>query len=424
MTRAKKSYPRILYVTSFWPGASGIGAEVRASQVLRALQQRGSVEVVMVSDSGEAPRNPSPDFTVAQHLELNPERNRNLADKLRWTFDPRKDYPNGYGVSRDATQSVLRHAAEFDLIWFFKLRSADSFPRQTWERSVVDIDDIQSAYEHASLPLAQGARARLMIRHREFSWRRREKLLGERFNVLAVCSGEDRQYLKELGVQAPVHVIPNGFDKPAQEPVRVLAAPPRIGFIGLFDYFPNQEGMQWFAKECWPRIEREVPGVRLRLVGRGSDGPLKPGGANIDGLGWLDDPAAEIGTWSAMITPIRVGGGTRVKIAQGFSSKCPVVSTSLGAHGYQPIDGETMYVADTAEAFANACVKTIRDPDAAAQMADRAWKQFLEKWTWEAIRPRVWAAAEDCMGRSPSAQTRTAFTPGRSGIVEGQKATP
>ena len=79
--------------------------------------------------------------------------------------------------------------------------------------------------------------------------------------------------------------------------------------------------------------------------------------------------------------------GTRIKIAHGFSQKCPIVSTSLGAYGYELADGREIYLADSAEAFANACIRTIREPDKAAQMAERAWRQFLEKWTWDSIRP-------------------------------------
>jgi glycosyltransferase involved in cell wall biosynthesis len=102
-----------------------------------------------------------------------------------------------------------------------------------------------------------------------------------------------------------------------------------------------------------------------------------------------------------MVVPIRMGAGTRVKIVHGFSRKCPIVSTSLGAHGYDVADGRELYLADSPEQFSSACIKAVREPKQAAEMADRAWREFLEKWTWEAVRPRVWAAAEDCLRSSP-----------------------
>jgi glycosyltransferase involved in cell wall biosynthesis len=262
---------------------------------------------------------------------------------------------------------------------------------------VLDIDDVPSTCERATLRVESGLRARLLTIRRLASWRRREKLLSDRFTVLTVCSDEDRSYLRGIGLKAPLHVIPNAFAKPSFEPIRCPATPPRIGFIGLLEHFPNRDGIEWFTSQCWPRIKRELPGVRLRLVGLGSDGPLKLHATDVDGLGWLADPAEEIGTWSAMIVPIRLGGGTRVKIVEGFGRKCPIVSTSLGAHGYKARDGYDMYIADSAEAFSDACIKTICDPIGAAQVAERAWGEFLQSWTWDAICPMVWSAAEDCL---------------------------
>ena len=138
----------------------------------------------------------------------------------------------------------------------------------------------------------------------------------------------------------------------------------------------------------------------MRLIGR--DGAKFPelDGPDVDRLGALPDPSDEIKTWLAMAVPIRLGYGTCVKIAHGFSEKCPIVSTTFGARGYGAVAGRNMYLADSAEAFANACVKAIREPEEAARVAHRAWIEFLHKWTWDAIRPRVWAAAEDCLRSS------------------------
>ncbi len=115
-----------------------------------------------------------------------------------------------------------------------------------------------------------------------------------------------------------MHVIPNGFERPQVVPVRTPANPPRLGFIGVFDHTPNVEGIHWFVTHCWPRVKQEIPNVRLRLVGRHSDGTLKPIGADIDALGWLPDPNPEIMTWTAMIVPILGGAGTRERSHMGL----------------------------------------------------------------------------------------------------------
>jgi glycosyltransferase involved in cell wall biosynthesis len=285
------------------------------------------------------------------------------------------------------------------------------FPNTVWPRSILDIDDLESRYERSKFGVGGDLLERFLTIRRQFAWRRREKLFGERFTVVTVCSEGDKEYLRRLGLQIPIYVIPNGFERPSVEPNRNVTLPPKIGFLGPFDYFPNREGIEWFVKRCWPRVKHQVPDVRLRLVGPGSDGPLKPQGTDIDGLGWLPGLSEEINTWSLMIVPIRVGGGTRVKIAQAFSQKCPVVSTGLGAYGYSVRNGYELYLADSAEAFANACITVIREPEKAAHMAERAWCRFLAKWTWEALHPAVWAAAEECMRRRDGNLTPSPVVP-------------
>jgi polysaccharide biosynthesis protein PslH len=397
---SSKGQTRILYVTPVWPNGSVTGVHVRALNVLRALQQIGIVETLLLEGedassvkSSELQGDRKPAYTVP----VTARRNDGLIAKWKWMLDPKADYPHGCRAPLEEMNQILGVANKFDLIWFFKARSADVFPNSVWPRSVLDIDDLESRYESSKLRAGSGLLEDLLTIRRLVAWKRREKLFGQRFTVLTVCSEDDRDYLTRLGLRIPIHVVPNGFERPTVEPVRQPARPPRIGFIGPLDYPPNSDGVRWFVKYCWPRIKSRIPDVRLRLAGPGSDGHLKPVGTDIDGLGWLPDPSEEIKTWSLMIVPLRVGGGTRVKIAYGFSQKCPVVSTQLGAHGYGARSGYEMCLADSPEGFADACITLLCEPERAAGMAERAWHQYLEKWTWEAIQASIWEAAEDCL---------------------------
>ncbi len=399
----RNNKPRILYVTPVWPGETATGVHVRALNILRALQQIGTVEAVLLDDGyARSDRFLGPERAIkpACTIPVTPGGNGGFIEKLRWTLDPKANYPYGCRAGQEAMNRILATPNGFDLIWFFKPRSPDMFPNAVWPRSVLDIDDLESRYEHSKLRAGGGLLEDFLTIRRQLVWKRRERLFGDRFTILTVCSEDDREYLTRRGLRIPIHVIPNGFERPSVEPIRNVILPPRIGFVGPFEYFPNRDGIQWFVKKCWPRIKSQVPDTQLRLAGPGSDGPLRPLGTDVEGLGWLSSLSDEIKTWSLMIIPIRVGGGTRVKIAYGFSQKCPMVSTSLGAYGYQARSGCEMYLADSAEAFADACIRVIREPEKAAQMAERAWCQYLKKWSWEAIHPSVWAAAEDCLRRN------------------------
>ncbi len=97
----------------------------------------------------------------------------------------------------------------------------------------------------------------------------------------------------------------------------------------------------------------------------------------------------EMSSWHLAIVPIQSGAGTRIKIVDAFSRKCPVVSTRFGAYGYEIRDYEHVRFADTAEEFVDACQALLSNPTLGPAMAERAWELFVERWTWDAIAPTI-----------------------------------
>jgi len=146
-------------------------------------------------------------------------------------------------------------------------------------------------------------------------------------------------------------------------------------------------------------------------VGRKSESYLTKLDPNIVGLSWLEDPGEEIATWSAMIVPIRVGGGTRVKVAEAFARKCPVVATTIGAFGYDVHNGEEMLLADRADDFASACLSLLRDRELGQALSERAYQRFLERWTWDSFESTVGAAVQQCLARNNRSVTELSLRP-------------
>ena len=337
------------------------------------------------------------EFDVAGVLGLQSTPIRGLSDRLRHEFDPWFLNTHGWRLDHKGL-GVLRGLCEsHDMVWVHNLFTANAAGLARWPRSVLDIDDIVSQYHRSEIRSSISWKDRVINVRRAWLWKRREALLLNRFDVLGVCSEADRGY---LGGSERVHTIPNGYDAASADPSRVPMDPPRIGFIGTVKYPPNREGIQWFIDKVWPVVKSKCPRARLRLVGDGTDSFTAANGVGIDGLGWVEDSHQEIATWLLTVVPIRFGGGTRIKIAEAFSRKCPVVSTHSGAFGYDVKSGDELMLADDPTSFANACLSILANQQLGEQLAERAWKKYVANWTWSAIGPKVEAAVEHCLSLS------------------------
>jgi glycosyltransferase involved in cell wall biosynthesis len=239
---------------------------------------------------------------------------------------------------------------------------------------------------------------KLMRRQKAFSWRRHERNCLKRFELLTVCKEADRG---SFGDPSRVHVVPNGFAVPEPAAADVTRRGDRIGMIGDFNYLPNHDGLRWFMREVWGEIRAKVPGVELRLVGKGSDAIAATfPGEGVVGLGYVPDVAEETGSWSGMIVPTRLGGGTHLKVAEGLARRVPIVTTTHGSRGYSLVSGGHAFIADEAADFSRACVTLLGDPGVRERMSAEGWRLFNERYSWDSIQPAVERAVMDCLARS------------------------
>jgi len=395
---------RILFVTLHCPFGASYGAKVRVLNIGRLLNRIGKVSLVIVRPfpvDEESLNRTRQEFDLKRIVYLNPNSLRNPVDRIRHRIrhelDPSYLKTEGIEACESDREAMLRMIDEYDVIWVHTLRVANALQIFRWPHTVIDIDDIRSRF-YASVAKSEAAIfKRVLSYRRSFLWRRRERLLKKRFSLISVCSENDRQY---LGGGHRIHVIPNGFSPPAKLLNHAPSFPARLGFIGSFLWMPNRVGVEWFIRDVWPLIKRDAPDIKLRLIGKGSNENYPSMGPDIDGLGYVEDITEEVATWSAMIVPVTVGGGTRVKIAEAFSRKCPIVSTTLGAFGYQVLNGEDLLIADKAQDFASACVLLLKNTELGSKISENAWKKFLKNWTWDSIGTSVSKAVRDCLSRS------------------------
>lgn len=371
---------KILYIVSHWPGAPTYGGQQRVLEIGSLLKRVGSVSLVVVDEHGHDKRTrekTEAEFNLVRVITVKTASFKGLQERLRHEFDAGYLHTRPHTVDPTERQAVLDLANQHDLMWVHTIRTANSLGIYRWPHSVLDVDDIPSRLYQSSAQVAASFERRMLDRRMSLIWKRREKRLADRFDVMTVCSEDDRKY---LGMNH-VRVLPNGFQR-LSNVERRPTQPPRLGFIGTFRWNPNEDGARWFCAKVWPKIKEQLPDAELRIIGDGTE-QASGWGDEVVALGRVEDVGPEIATWSAMIVPIRMGGGTRIKVLEGFARKCPVITTKLGAFGYDIKDGEEAYIADDPALFALRCIELMKSPQVAERMADRAYGRFLKSWTWD-----------------------------------------
>ena len=184
--------------------------------------------------------------------------------------------------------------------------------------------------------------------------------------------------------------VPTGVDldyfRPgAAEPGRGLV------FVGSMDWMPNIDAIQYFAAEIFPRIIRQRPDCTLDIVGREPPAAIRKlaaGEPRIRVTGTVPDIRPYLWNTAVSIVPLRIGGGTRLKIYESMAARIPVVSTSVGAEGLTIDPPANIRIADSPESFAAECVSLLESPEARARQAAAGWELVSTRFSWEQVTAR------------------------------------
>ncbi len=391
----ESSKTRILYVNATMRCSPAHGVHIRTFEIGRQLKKCGQVTFLGVDKQfdEETLAIARREFDPVILMKIPEKKISRLYGKYKyhwakWCSDP---------VSVEDRERFDRLAADHDLVWFHSFYAADGFREYRIPRSIMDIDDLNFVKYQLKAKCASGIRQRFSDQVVSCRWKQREKGVLDRFTSACVCSEADKQV---LGGGERIRVIPNGFARPPEKPAGERRNLQRIGFIGALSYPPNQDGLKWFGEEVWPGIHKEMPQARFRIVGKIPENAAFLKRPGFEALNYVEDPTEEIASWSAMVVPLRFGGGTRLKILEGFSRMCPVISTPVGAYGIEATHEENILLAEPPQAFALACLRLLKRPEEGISLAENGWSLFLSKYTWDVIGRAVQKAVEVCLQQS------------------------
>jgi glycosyltransferase involved in cell wall biosynthesis len=228
-----------------------------------------------------------------------------------------------------------------------------------------------------------------------------EQAFRQAARVVAV-SEEDARLIREQFAQPNVDVVDNGIDRAFFEPVKSQRDPARILFLGALDWRPNLDAVGLLLDKIFPRVRAQEPSATLAIVGRHPPPHLVARAAQTPGVELHADVAdvrPYLGEYGVMAVPLRIGGGSRLKILEALACGLPVVSTRVGAEGLLLKPNED-YVQAEVDAMADALVHAIRNPLIVQAMADHGQRLVLDTYDWSVLARKLEASWERSLSQS------------------------
>jgi sugar transferase (PEP-CTERM/EpsH1 system associated) len=290
---------------------------------------------------------------------------------------------------RQRVDALLARDA-FDLLVCDFLVPAVNLPWRLPCPAVIFTHNVESEIWRRHADTEASVLKRLLYRTQHRRMLRFERRTLERFDGVLAVSDADRDTFEHLypgSLRKPAHVVPTGVDTEFFAPKPSAAASRRLVFTGSMDWLPNEDAMVFFVREVLSLIRAEEPDVTLSIVGRAPTPAVRklarePG---VHVTGAVDDVRPYVDEAAVYVVPLRIGGGTRLKIFEAMAMGKAVVSTTVGAEGLPVVDGTHMMLADDPRSFARETVALIRDLDRRRQLERAARALVVSKYDWSAV---------------------------------------
>jgi glycosyltransferase involved in cell wall biosynthesis len=383
---------RILAFYPYVPWPLNRGAYHRAYHLLKGLALDHRVDLLALSENGEGLAQRAPFAEFCQRVEFVPFQHPPW-EKL---FPGRLLNPLPSTLAHWQVSAVGRAldpmlaAGQYDVVHILDLVLAPYFLKRRGEIPLVlDRTRVDLQYQ-----LMEQKRQRFSIKSWLLNYENRaklrafEKAAARRCALQVVCGPDDAAFIRQYVSRAvPIEVIPNGvdlayFDADASGEPR--AADPTIIFCGAMDYSPNVDALRWYFAEIHDGLGREIPGLKMLIVGKDPVPEVKAFAARSGVIvtGGVPDVRPYYRRAWLQIVPLRIGGGTRLKIVESLGLCTPVVSTRIGAQGLDLEHDREILFADTAREFVRQTARALRDPGLRSRLAAHGLESVQRRLSW------------------------------------------
>src|ERR1022692_1183664 len=238
-----------------------------------------------------------------------------------------------------------------------------------------------------------------------------QNALANFHHVIAV-SNHDRDQMREFEPNCPITVVPTGVDTEQYSVVPAASGnPPIVVFTGSMDWEPNLDAVEYFCRDIWPAILASFPEARFQIVGRNPHGRVRRlASSSVEVTGTVPSVANYLRDATVVIVPLRIGGGTRLKIFEAMAMGKAMVSTSIGAEGLDVLHGRDLLLADDATSQIQAITLLLRD-SALRRRYEKAATQLAAQYDWSNIERRFTEVLQEVSrGTAPRDQPHASGT--------------
>ncbi|MBL8213873.1 MAG: glycosyltransferase [Bryobacterales bacterium] len=386
---------KILWVKTDYLHPTDRGGQIRTLEMLKRLHARHAVDYLTLAD----PNNTEGPVRAHEYCRRHFAVPHQLADKRSLAFAA--DLWRGLvtelpvSIGRWKSEAMRRKARELDAAerydaivcdFLMPVASLDDWPRLVLFQHNVEALLWERHVERAATPLH-----RWYLRNQATKMAALEQRASREFGRVICVSEQDAALTRDRYGRQDAAWVPTGVDT---DYFTAPAAPPKpvaeLIFLGSMDWMPNVEGAAWMAADILPLIWAKRPETTIALVGRRPDPKLQALAQDqrIKVSGTVDDVRPWLWGSAVSIVPLRIGGGTRLKIYEAMAAGVATVSTTIGAEGLDVRHEDNILLADSAEAFANACLRLLDQPAERERIAATALAEVRAKHGWEAVTRR------------------------------------
>ncbi|MBL8120140.1 MAG: glycosyltransferase [Anaerolineae bacterium] len=386
---------QIVFISWWWPYPASNGAKIRIYNLVRHLASRHQVTLLSFAEADEATAEQVAHlraFCARVEVVRKPMYNPGAVKALMGYLSswPRS-LVDVYSEEMDAL--VRRVAAETPI----DVLIASEFQTMRYLELLPDVPVILEEFEitsfHDAVRRSAGTTAALRTQMTLSKMQNAVRRLVNQGAAVTVVSETEAEYVRRAaGADAMVRVVPNGVDTTVHQPnSRIQPQAQTLIYSGAVTYSANYDAVAYFIREVWPLVRARYPEARFTVTGGTgsvdvSDLAVVPG---VTFSGYLPSVAEVVqGQW-AVVTPLREGGGTRLKILEAMALGTPVVSTSKGAEGLAVVAGEHLLVADDAEGLAAAISRLFEDEGLRQRLANNGRALVAREYDWNVIAGRL-----------------------------------